>query len=355
MAGAHHVDNQANRVPIAPPVYRPQPLPRVLQTKIRSGQQSPSDRSRRQPLAPPVYRPKKIRVVQPKALIRPGNPPTAPPVYRPAAKRIAQPQFAGRAKLKNSQRDLTPRFGVGQANGKHPQNATIQRALADDLSNLDRDLGQTDDHLLRLLYREVVDLADVDIREEPDPKQAHAARVNNGAFLHEVVIDPDLVDPLVRQSFVFHELIHVSADRKYNANRLGEPDHALTATVALSDSLEEQKKEIGRQARYRGSLMENLERIIDVDEKIGAELGQYAKARLERAQGASHQEFDTVLSELYYFFKMKGADESSAAFREIGAMTLAAYRARHQQRPIDEVYDGALNKAKAAKGCCVIM
>ncbi len=91
---------------VTPPVYRPQPVAKVLQTKNASrGQQA--SQTRRQPAAPPAYRPQAQRrpVVpladqaaakknQPNAISQQRRSPTPPPVYRPEQKRIAQPKTA---------------------------------------------------------------------------------------------------------------------------------------------------------------------------------------------------------------------------------------------------------------------
>jgi hypothetical protein len=56
---------QMKKLPAAPPVYRPQPVPKVLQTKSATGQtESPSQP--RSPVAPPVYRPQQKKIAQPK-------------------------------------------------------------------------------------------------------------------------------------------------------------------------------------------------------------------------------------------------------------------------------------------------
>ena len=72
---------QARQKPVAPPVYRPQPTPRVLQRKTHVAvgtapprQQSPASAARQQPHKPA---PAAAAAIQPK------KPPTAPPVYRP--------------------------------------------------------------------------------------------------------------------------------------------------------------------------------------------------------------------------------------------------------------------------------
>ena len=69
--------------PVAPPVYRPQPVPKVLQTKS-AGPQSRNPvpaPSRPVVVAPPVYRPEVKKVVQPKAIVQSRKPAATPPVY----------------------------------------------------------------------------------------------------------------------------------------------------------------------------------------------------------------------------------------------------------------------------------
>jgi len=72
--------------PVAPPVYRPQPTPKVLQRKTVPAQNPQPPRG---PVAAPVYRPQtKPVVAQPKMVVpaRIKTPPIAPPAYRPQAK-----------------------------------------------------------------------------------------------------------------------------------------------------------------------------------------------------------------------------------------------------------------------------
>ncbi len=56
------------KLPVAPPVYRPQPVPKVLQTKSASAHGPHAVRAPRAPVAPPVYRPEQKRIAQPKNL-----------------------------------------------------------------------------------------------------------------------------------------------------------------------------------------------------------------------------------------------------------------------------------------------
>lgn len=80
------VSAQGVRRPVAPPVYRPQQVPKVLQTKSSPARNPQAGQVPRQPVAPTVNRPQaKPASVQVKTA---GSPqikshPTAPPAYRP--------------------------------------------------------------------------------------------------------------------------------------------------------------------------------------------------------------------------------------------------------------------------------
>ncbi|HEY0764068.1 MAG TPA: hypothetical protein VGD61_16955 [Pyrinomonadaceae bacterium] len=66
--------------PAPPAVYRPQPVPKALQTKRALGQSPPVAQATRE-------------TVQPKSISQ-RKPPSAPPVYRPEQKRTLQPKIA---------------------------------------------------------------------------------------------------------------------------------------------------------------------------------------------------------------------------------------------------------------------
>lgn len=75
------------KTPAAPPVYRPQPTPRVLQQKLHPSRQlapqpKPAPQAKTAPAAPPVYRPQPTpRALQLKpAVNRPAHPPAHAPV-----------------------------------------------------------------------------------------------------------------------------------------------------------------------------------------------------------------------------------------------------------------------------------
>ena len=122
---------QSVKRPSAPPVYRPQPVPRVLQTKKLPGQNSQLVQAPRQPVAPPVYRPEHKKIVQPKVSVPQRKLPTAPPVYRPEQKRVAQPKMATVAqqrKLLNSINRPPTRQVTAPAQAPQGLNAAARQA-----------------------------------------------------------------------------------------------------------------------------------------------------------------------------------------------------------------------------------
>lgn len=100
---------QSSKSPVAPPVYRPQPTPKVLQTK-RSAVQTQVARPLRTPVAPPVYRPQPVpKVLQAKSssvALRPHSgqaqpQPASPRLIQPMPRKIFQPQVVQRSAFKD--------------------------------------------------------------------------------------------------------------------------------------------------------------------------------------------------------------------------------------------------------------
>ena len=75
---------QKPKQPLAPPVYRPQPTPKVLQRKTAVGQRPPATQPERKPASPPPHRPQS-RPAPPQAKTHAFKTPvnSAPGVYRP--------------------------------------------------------------------------------------------------------------------------------------------------------------------------------------------------------------------------------------------------------------------------------
>ena len=118
---------QTRQAPKAPSVYRPQPVPKVLQKKTAINQPPPVGQTERKLIAPAAYRPQPTpKVLQRKTAsttprlisttprptsIQPKPARTAPRVYRPEQNRIVQPRMG---LLGQPQKNLPERLVKGQ-------------------------------------------------------------------------------------------------------------------------------------------------------------------------------------------------------------------------------------------------
>ena len=84
--------NGVNRKPpVAPPVYRPQPVPKVLQTKASSVQIPNVAQPGRQALSSTVDRSQAKKIVQPKTISQRKASSTVPPAYHPEQRQAGPP------------------------------------------------------------------------------------------------------------------------------------------------------------------------------------------------------------------------------------------------------------------------
>lgn len=123
---------QSVKRPVAPPVYRPQATTQAVQPKMANGAAS-----RKAPVAPPVYRPQQTPKVLQKKSSPSANPfagqaPVGPPVNRPAAVKIIQPKMVVRAQTSTAlppNRLATTNIGFA---ARLPNRYVIQRAEDED-------------------------------------------------------------------------------------------------------------------------------------------------------------------------------------------------------------------------------
>jgi hypothetical protein len=215
----------------------------------------------------------------------------------------------------------------------------IQRTIDEDLQALEDVYQETRDPLLFRILQEVRLLGDVEFTSVADPEQGHAERQERGRTrAHLINLDPIITDPETRQSLILHELIHVSADRKYNVNQTGEVEPAITAVVDPHAPEPARIQDIGRQAEYRGELATHLASVVDGDWVLEDKARDLVLNRVPRIQGSSHREFDSVITELHYRLKKMHVDERTDTFREVEAMTAAAYRSRNEGLPLEQCY-----------------
>jgi len=113
--------------PSAPPVYRPQPVPKVLQTKT-SSVALPQAGQPPLPRVPTVFRPEAKKIIQPRTILPPRKSPIAPPVYRPHRLAV-QPKLACQGVIQRAISamddetliDLSDMHAVGKAKAKKDQ------------------------------------------------------------------------------------------------------------------------------------------------------------------------------------------------------------------------------------------
>ena len=128
---------QSIKRPVAPPVYRPQPLPKVLQTKRSLGLSTKAFQSPHAPVAPPVYRPQQSpKAAQPKMTNGPPSrkPPVTPSVYRPQAlPRVMQTKMPGQPVPERKQAPLVRQASAAASTPWQPNASrnSIQRYLED--------------------------------------------------------------------------------------------------------------------------------------------------------------------------------------------------------------------------------
>lgn len=115
---------QSRQTPKAPPVYRPQPVPKVLQTKARFPHQplqancTPQANAAYRPNQPPgVLQPRMAGAPNSHAANAPRQP-VAPPVYCPAQKKVAQPKMPVVAQPRKNSPTASPAY--------HPQPKLLQ-------------------------------------------------------------------------------------------------------------------------------------------------------------------------------------------------------------------------------------
>jgi hypothetical protein len=201
----------------------------------------------------------------------------------------------------------------------------IQRSADDDLNALRADLATTPDPLLKEILKEVLAMAArTKVMHGKSMQTSHA--LNRGSFPmreHEVVVDPEVwTDPVKRQSILLHELMHTSADEKYADNRLRNEanprDMGGWNLVPGSDEFQfaqmDRLDELGR----------GLSDIIEADRaQLTDPVTDHMLERAERARQAD-QEFDTVVSELYYYAHKVGIPQNTKTFKQLRALADSA-------------------------------
>lgn len=124
----------ARKPPPAPPAYRPQPTPKVLQRKVATPARHPATQPARAPQAPPVYRPNTPKVLQPMTArgLAPRATPQAPARPAPFHSRAGVVQRMEEEQPRRSSRTSKPTefFDTSEVYKQKRGNTTQQQQTA---------------------------------------------------------------------------------------------------------------------------------------------------------------------------------------------------------------------------------
>jgi hypothetical protein len=219
-----------------------------------------------------------------------------------------------------------------------PPSGPLRRTIQQDLANLDLDRQNIQDPLLQAILAEVLAVSrqrNVTAAYGPSAEESHVLPhgAHGSGRTYDVVIDDQQIrDPTHRQSYVLHELLHVSADSKYaiNARNINAAEN-LIADARNSPQYEE------AQMKYMWEVIDDLDRTVDDEvgrRAVPASLGEHIKRRLQRAGGRANMEFDTVLSELLYYVTKQNIDTGTQTYTKIRDLAQRAYDRRHHGVPM---------------------
>lgn len=235
-------------------------------------------------------------------------------------------------------------------------NGTIQCAsIEEDKQALKDVLDASEDELLNKILREVIDTLDKDTTTAKHGKSSQQSHMGpKGKFgedrSHEIVIDPDhYPDDVERQSVLVHETIHASSDTKYGFNK--DFDQSAFNIVHKSDDETGDVETYQSQVPVLIELLNNLKSKVEKERAtLGNKLADHILVRINRAIGAPNQEFDTVISELYYYLKIKHSDITEGeTYEGIKKTADAAYEARNSGTTLRETFEEDLPSLNTQK------
>ncbi len=211
-----------------------------------------------------------------------------------------------------------------------PSGPTVQRAFDKELKALGLDAKTMNDPLLQKILAEVLGTKKtfgVPVKSGPSLWESEATRKDFGKGKYETVIDPTATqDPLVRQSYILHELMHVSADRRYAANQ---PGGGGTFENLVSD--DEKSKALESQLLVK--VITDLDGIVNSDNALDEGDRKYIQNRVGRMSNST-TEMDTVASELLYYITKKGLDHDTDTYKAIHNVAEWTYRRRQTGLPV---------------------
>ena len=233
----------------------------------------------------------------------------------------------------------------------------LQRDLEDDFEEIGKvraglDTLDVQDALLRKIIEEIIatkDMSNVKVSYGASDQKSHADRAGDGYI---VVVDPTAVtDPVVRQSFIVHELLHVSSDLRYSVNRL-EGNKMLNVLAMGGSEHKASRKELAEIKDLNARVDLLYQAIVREKDPLGEEAYAHLMDRIYR-MGKQNQEYDTVASELLYYATVQRMDRNLDTYKQIAALAAHAYERRHSGD--DEYGEPSQKQPKQRKqGCCFL-
>jgi hypothetical protein len=142
---------------------------------------------------------------------------------------------------------------------------------------------------------------------------------------YTVRLDPNERDPITRQSYLLHELTHVSSDRVYGGNADGGGEF-YNIDQPLGGGRSEDHPEYGR--LY--GLADQLYTTADQDPHLSDAQRDHIKGRAGYLAMNPLKEHDTVMTDLLYYAHVHGISERSPTHQAIVQQARAAYQARQR-------------------------
>lgn len=260
--------------------------------------------------------------------------PPRPEPQAPQGSLSFQPQTMRPADLLRLQRAFGNQ-AVGRLLNHNGQPMAIQRDLDDDIDEIRQEMNKTKDPLLQNILAEVLEMygaSNVTTAYGHSAQESHVlpkGKHDSGRSYEVVIDDNQIKDKAHRQSYIVHELMHVSADQKYKINQLLDKE----MLNMLYKSVDSQKFEFSQQ-NYMLDMLDELKLHIEREEStLGKGMAAHLKERVGRA-GVVDQEFDTVMSELLFYVTKQGVDKSTETYKMIHQLAQGAYDRRHNEVPI---------------------
>lgn len=166
-----------------------------------------------------------------------------------------------------------------------------------------------------------------EISSQPTSDKGGGDSGRNARGGHTIRLDPAQKDPRIREANLLHELIHVSADRVYPANRYPESEffNVETRVDPENEGFHPDFRRIKKKA-------DDVYLLADKDPHLTREQKQHIQGRMTYMTRNPLRELDTVFSDLLYYGHVTGLSEDSPTHKAIVDTAREAYETRRRLR-----------------------